>query len=477
MKSFSQPPQPSNRLRIELPKPRKSMFGGNRIRLYFLFGSLILVVVAMRYAGNPNNWRWLTNAGQKTSKPLQLQELNRKAFEQDKAHGADWQADSARQIQSEFEESRNDPLDARPDLSHLSPDLTAVEQDFWTRCIDRLDDPSRETLYTMVFRESGREPEPVDPMAATNVLDRIAEFSQSYATQFISQADNVADSDTQQRQAWYDLLFDWQQHWKKETEPALRGLVNVEAAGNRDAIGEISTMLDEVARSLVVDGTKIPNPSDHLFVLRLLQQIGSTDVPAESAAQSVTQIQLANQPEFYRGKLVTFRGRIRAARSIPSRQGNEFYELWVQPSDGATIPLCVFVTHLPNEFNPPGPKLTTMDLPTEIIGYFFKVRSYLTPSKHVQFCPTLFAFRPRVFIDSTPTALMPAPWLLAALAMVGVGIAVVCARLVYRGSLPQPKVRPVHHAVEAGLAALRDDPQVETVLSRLEKLEETKSID
>ncbi len=95
-----------------------------------------------------------------------------------------------------------------------------------------------------------------------------------------------------------------------------------------------------------------------------------------AAIGQATFAQLFQQPDDYRGELVTIRGVVRRAHRLSTPENDvgieTFYQLWISPDDHRSSPIVVYCLKLPSGF-PLG-----MDLreDAQITGFFFKRWAY-----------------------------------------------------------------------------------------------------
>jgi len=106
-----------------------------------------------------------------------------------------------------------------------------------------------------------------------------------------------------------------------------------------------------------------------------LQEMDSRTL-GETTLGEMTYAQLLQQPQFYRGKVVTIRGTLRreeVEHPAENALGIEAYHrLMIQPRGGGHWPFVVYCLELPSNF-PRGDNLQT---PIEVTGFFFKNWSY-----------------------------------------------------------------------------------------------------
>lgn len=93
--------------------------------------------------------------------------------------------------------------------------------------------------------------------------------------------------------------------------------------------------------------------------------------------------ELFAQPESFRGRLVRFKGSIRRLEWVaaPTNSSNidGYWQAWLRPHDGPPSPIVVYFLEPPVESSIRAGEQkadTTIDLPVEVLGYFFKRWAY-----------------------------------------------------------------------------------------------------
>jgi len=189
-----------------------------------------------------------------------------------------------------------------------------------------------------------------------------------------------------------------------------------------------------------------PDERDAWFKLvGILQQADSAS-QQKQAAERVGFVQLFDQPDVYRGRLVTVRGTVRQAYRVQAPR-NEwgvegYYVFWLRPAGGPNSPIVVYALELPRGF----PELPDKDLDgktlpleedVEFHGFFFKRWAYRARGG-LHTAPMLLA----KVADWTPSATSQqttrqASFGIVAAALAGTSVlAVLVAVLVYRTSRP-----------------------------------------
>jgi len=106
-----------------------------------------------------------------------------------------------------------------------------------------------------------------------------------------------------------------------------------------------------------------------------LQKMGHDELTDASLGER-SYAQLLQQPDVYRGRLVTIRGTVvreNLQQPIKNSLGiDSYHQLWIQPKGGGRSPLVVYCLELPQEF-PRGDRLRCA---VSVTGFFFKNWSY-----------------------------------------------------------------------------------------------------
>ncbi len=356
-------------------------------------------------------------------------------------------------------------------LGDLKPELAKLQIDFWTRIVRRLDGPSRQTLYEM-FRRTLPSALESSLSARENLVERIQQFSDQYATELLAQSAEIESNDLVRKQLWNDSLFQWQKLWADQTKPVLLRLAGkaVDTTALESAVADLRRLLDDIAKAVVVDDSPMGRPLEVPFWNELVSRVQAGGL-SDAEATNVAHLELRAQPQSHRGKAVALSGRIRAARlQKSSNQVNgveQYYELWIQPEDGSSIPVCAFALELPTDFPPLTEQYATMDIPIRMVGYFFKCRSYLTESKKTQFCPVVLTDRPSVTIVAAKDSSIRTPSIgtfATILALASLLAAWIAVRVYRSTQLIQRRPSPL---IQSTLRQLANDPDVMSVRERL----------
>ncbi|MDZ7617162.1 MAG: hypothetical protein U1E05_09170 [Patescibacteria group bacterium] len=124
----------------------------------------------------------------------------------------------------------------------------------------------------------------------------------------------------------------------------------------------------------------------------LFQILAKTD-PAELARASegrVSFVQLFQQSNDYRGRLVSLKGTVR--RAFPLRPPkndygiDRYYQLWLFTDDNPSSPVILYCLEIPEDF----PTGMTLVEPVEVVGFYFKRLAY-EAADTLRTAPTLLA--------------------------------------------------------------------------------------
>lgn len=114
---------------------------------------------------------------------------------------------------------------------------------------------------------------------------------------------------------------------------------------------------------------------------------------------SVSYVQLFEQPDLYRGKVVTIVGEIRGAYWVDAPANDfeveRYYVFWIRPEDGSNNPIAVYALSPPPGFPTVNKKSSDSDKeawkePALVHGIFFKKWVYLSQDGS-RVCPLLLA--------------------------------------------------------------------------------------
>ena len=154
----------------------------------------------------------------------------------------------------------------------------------------------------------------------------------------------------------------------------------------QDATGKVLDSLDARSEPLIRDGVDLSAVRDKTYFrpeerpawFDLLGKLKDVS-PAQFSEQTVgmlTYTQLLQQPEVYRGRVVTLQGTV--VREEAQQPGDNplgieaYHRLWIRPQGGGQWPFVVYCLRLPEKF----PRGDSLRAEVQVSGYFFKNWSY-----------------------------------------------------------------------------------------------------
>ena len=136
----------------------------------------------------------------------------------------------------------------------------------------------------------------------------------------------------------------------------------------------------------IEDNTLEVRPEETSGFYTVLARIRDLDdgVAGKAATKNTGWVVLMDEPEFYRGRLVTIRGDLHRLQEIKANKNDHgietMYSAWISTRDRPKDPIHIFTTLMPAEI-PRGRELGN-PLPVTVVGYFFKKEGYFTdPTK------------------------------------------------------------------------------------------------
>ena len=190
-------------------------------------------------------------------------------------------------------------------------------------------------------------------------------------------------------------------------------------------------------------------------------------------------MQLAGQPNSYRGQWIEVQGQIRGLEKIALAKDHilgidAYYVYWVKPTDSNRTPYCVYSADLAADLEEPGNQFLNVNVDTRITGLFFKLRTYEATNNQVETCPLIVAdsivVKKNVAANADQPTWSPPGWLIG-LFFVGMPIlAIAMAAGVYRST--QTNQRHKFHLAEREDQNLNELASLSGIKSEREKLRE-----
>ncbi|MCS7239163.1 MAG: hypothetical protein NZ899_12975 [Thermoguttaceae bacterium] len=161
---------------------------------------------------------------------------------------------------------------------------------------------------------------------------------------------------------------------------------------NRQSRVPAEELPEQISLSGVEDNRRVV-PSEWeawLKLFALLDAASYTEVITR-AITPVSYLQLMGQPHVYRGRLVKTSGTVRRAHRVRPPKNpwglDHYHQLWLQVDDHPADPVAVWAIDLPAEF----PLGMTIEERAEVVGYFFKITTYVAADGKVRRAPLILA--------------------------------------------------------------------------------------
>ena len=382
-----------------------------QIRLFLLVSMLMVVVLLAEKAADPKMYAWM---GFKEPEPPKREKLP--AIKPSKV--------------------------VKPQLSALEES----ERSFWRYVIRQMTARQRRAFYAGLYQVRHDRRIAVDRLSEwTEVVNRIDKKWKAYKeTAFLTVAQGSERLTDQQKADWLARLDDLKRMWAAERSPAfqtsLEGRELDQAQIGRFA--EIQRHLDQVYLDEVSEGTTLKS-GDRPAWFRLLEHLRTLDdkqLRGDSLGY-VDYIQLTSQPDKYRGRVISLRGKARRGYAVQARPGNvldidQYYVVVVKPNRGSNNPVVVYC------LDPPAglPELTSeestdLEHDVEISGFFFKNYLYTTePQANGQSthrAPLMLARTARWMRPPPRSGSRPSTARLATYGLFTLGIGVLVSLIVY----------------------------------------------
>jgi len=373
---FSQTEEPEAPRRGHVQPPPNYRLRGVQFRLLVLVGAVMLTLVLMYEAGKPSTWKWMFR-GDNGRDAQNFREVDTRVIpqvEKPKVPGV-VDMDKADKVNVELN-AAGDPV-------------VQTLKDGWAKQWAVLTDTQRSILMQALMCSRLKKDFPAGSRAALKTV--IARLHQGWQTYHINALEAVSSSGDDltpaQQDGWAKVLEKTQAHWSAAHD-GLQQVAGgqIPSAPQLKSLTVVQRRLDEITLALVEDNT-LTRFDERYAWFRLVEQLQQTTA-AQQRQQSMGNagyLQLYDQPGFYRGKMVTIRGKARLAYRVPAAKNyygvSHYYVFWLKPV-GANSPLIVYALDLPENFPPvvdrhDDPQENSIgDLDVEFDAYFFKRRVY-----------------------------------------------------------------------------------------------------
>lgn len=472
----------------KLSPPPDFMSRGAKIKLFTLVGSLLLVLVLMNEARKPDNWKWMGFDSQ--GKQRSPSEEPKKFVVEESQYPPREQAEPDPQSTQKETSQQQDPILDTPSTTAPEqegpevegPTVSLAQPEFYQLFFKQLELNEQRGLFAALRELRGRgfsNEREFDCLPLVRKMDSAVRVHLSEILNDLS----LIDEGKPKRVELNEQLETMQRQWEQTLKPALAGEPITNPTKLR-TVHALQSELDEAAFSIVNDKSSPTWASDDPAWLRVWERILNVG-RGWQVEQMTTPIQLKAEPDFYRGKPVAMEGELRGVEVLQTNNNpmgiKQYYSLWIRPQASAIQPFNVYVTQLPDPIELSADRFTSLEgIQVELLGAFFKIRTYKDAAGEISETPLVFAKSFQVIEGAAEELAVPVaePWqpsaqLLTAffvgMPLLAIGIAFV----VYRGTTSR-KFRlgvTATAKVNESLDELGGDPNVQTVAEKLAKLE------
>jgi hypothetical protein len=383
--NFDPPELPRQRVRPPIDYRSRNA----KVRLFGAVAAVILVLALAERARDPASWNWLFGLKSKSvevEKPIDNRMARTETPPSDPEMvflGQENEQVLPRQGAGDDNtgKSPSQPSGEKAGLVHDSwkaawtnvwADLGSDERTLLFRLVEAAQDNAQ-----FVSESSGRAE------AALETIDGLWTSYQSAAFQEFSALPR--DEQT----SWIEALRQVNARWLKVLKPALQlvALGGSASAAEQKTIAEFQRDLEQLCLTQVRDDATFLRPDENQIWFHLLHEL-QIHRPADLKKKSVGTVgygAMYNQPEAYRGKVVTVRAQVRWAERRPAIKNylgiKEFNVLYLAPEGVPDKPLIVYSLALPPGFPPIQQQshpsgMTKLYEDVVVTGYFFKRGAY-----------------------------------------------------------------------------------------------------
>ena len=278
-------------------------------------------------------------------------------------------------------------------------DFEIARRDFWEKTYAKLSVNEKIVLFQVL--RSAKFNEALNQDLASYwplLLEKLDARRTDYYAAVMQRVQSLPDDERKEKQRWLNTLRMLQQFWDEDLRVALSQFVQQSnnlteqpllTARQLASVDELLAILDKIALDQVEDNAMTSKRNDMQAWFGLfdrLRRSDDADVNADSVGP-VSYVQLFEQPDFYRGKVVTVFGEVRGAYWVPAPQNalgiERYYVFWIRPQDGSNNPIAVYALDKPAGFpeihqqNEDSDKEIWKE-PVEVNAYFLKKWVYLS---------------------------------------------------------------------------------------------------
>jgi len=368
-----------------------------KFKLFAMIAALMVVLAFADRVRDPKNWQWLwlSKTSPAKSETKFTNRLQPKTLR------------TAHDPEGTFvAEAPKEPNAAEEKVGLTIDPVERAWDQGWKDVFDRLDADRRTLLFQMLYCGTSHAALPPDKQeAAAELLQSIGTLWEDYQAVAFQSVSKLTGDD---QAVWVEVLRKVNGRFSEGLRPALQGVLdgrNLTEADEQALAGLRQTLL-ALTRSRIEDDT-IFRPAEQQIWFHDLARVRDTP-PPELLKQSLGEIsylQLFNQVDDYRGKVITVSGTVEGAYRLRAPENylgiKQYFVYWIHPTGGPPSPIIVYALDAPPGF--PAIKdrdvdrgITKLREPVQVTGVFFKRYAYLAQDGNATYtAPLLLANMPQ----------------------------------------------------------------------------------
>ncbi len=487
-----------NPLRARLRPPPDYYARGTRVRIFALLAALLVVATIAERSRDPASWNWLFNLSSDTEREKPI--TNRLPLNAGRPLGEDGEVivvgpDRRLPLVKK-------PVEAVPPAGDQEPseiEKSTKPEEFdpvarswnesWKEVWRQLGSEEKSLLYRMLEAcHDDKQLPSAEAAAAANLIKTIDKYWSVYHSAAFQEVAKLQGTD---QAIWVDVLRQVNSRWSGEVKSSLEGNLAGRPATEieQKILSRFQADLNALNLALIKDDAAFLRPDEKQIWFYLLHEL-QTGTPAKLQRSSVGEVgyaSLYNQPENYRGQVVTLRATVKWAYRVQATDNHlgikEYFVYWLLPSGTMDTPVVVYALETPPGF--PALKdrdrdsgMTKLHEEVTFTGYFYKRGAY-RGQDGIYTVPLILARGP----EWTPTVSTigqteaNGSWVLSYSAGVALLLTGVTAVVIYfssfrrRRSLAAQEI--LAHSSPDGFKGLEIGPSVSDTLKQLQQQERT----
>lgn len=382
-----------------------------QVRLLLLVGCFMLVIILMEEARDPRHYEWMWGDQLPTETSAQEAEPGDVDTKLADTPPPPNTQPGELIIRNAYDAATRAEAGERRDAP-----IERAAIDAWGRMLGQLPPEQRDALDRSLLLQRRQTLNELDePTAAelrlvidaldAEMLDYIEQARASLAENELLEESELA--------AWQSVLDRLEVNWSDEWRPALERLADDPAdnltVGDMTTLTTLQSLIDELNLAAVKDNT-VARPDERYAWNRVLEQLSTLNQEQleQRSIGVVSFLQLHDQPEDYRGKVVTIRGHAKLGYRVSARKNllgvDEYRLLWLRPRGGPNTLVAIYCLDTPGlpplKHKDRDGGVTELDHEVQVTGYFFKRWAYRAQDG-LRTAPQLLASQ--VVVESTPT--------------------------------------------------------------------------